>query len=122
MECHEQLVTTPSSKSPEELTADSSLSTPSVMSQQSHSHSVRSRDSQQSRSQRLLDEDDSDADPNMPPHQKRLKRAHVLDDSRGSEDEPYLGDRKSSADGRLGSSSIDNHSDVPEGNCKEQRG
>lgn len=110
MECHEQLVTTPSSKSPEELTVDSSQSTISVMSQQSHSHSVQSRDSQQSHSRRLLDEDDSDADPSIPPRQKGLKRVHILNESSESEDEHNLGDGKSSAEGSLGSSS---HSDIP---------
>ena len=67
------------------------------MSQQSHSHSVQSGDSLRSRSRKLLDEDDSDADPGVPPNPKGVKRAHLLDESSGSEDEHNLGDGKSSA-------------------------
>ena len=89
-----ELVTTPSSKSPDELTMDSSHSTVSAMSQQSHSHSVQSRDSLRSRSRRLLDEDDSDADPGVPPNPKGVKRTHLHDESCGSENEHNLGDRK----------------------------
>ena len=73
MECHEQVMTTPSSRSPDELTVDSSH-----CSMQSH----------------LLDEDDV---PNVP-HQKGRKRVHVLDDSSGSEDGH---DQQSSAAGSL---------------------
>ena len=110
MECHEQLVTTPSSKTPEELTMDSSQSTVSAMSQQSHSHSVQSGDSLRSRSQRLLDEYyDSDADLVVAPNLKGVKNAHLLDESSGSEDEHSLGDGKGSAEGSMRSG----HSDVP---------
>ena len=37
----------------------------------------------------------------------------MLDESSGSEDESCLGDGKSSVDGSLGSSSVNDHSDVP---------
>ena len=89
-------------KSPDELTMDSSHSTVSAMSQQSHSHSVQSADSLWSRSWRLLDKDDSDADPGVPPNPKGVKRMHLLDESSGSEDKHNLGDRKSSAEGSMG--------------------
>ena len=99
MECYEQL-TTPSSISPEELTIDSSQSTRSGGPQQLHSR-------------RLLDEDDSGSDANVFPRQKGVKRAHILHESSGSEDESYLGDGKSSVDSSLGSSSVNDHFDVP---------
>ena len=57
----------------------------------------------------MLDEDDSDADPGVPPNPKGVKRTHLLHESSGSEDEHNLGDRKSSAEGSMGSG----HSDIP---------
>ena len=78
MECHEQVMTTPSSKSPDEQTVGSS-----TCSMQS----------------RLLDEDDV---PNVS-HQKGRKRVHVLDKSSGSEDGR---DQQSSAAGSLESSDV----------------